>query len=370
VSDDLDRQLRERLRATRLPAAPDALHDRIRVAAARPPAPAPRFAMLGGARLRLAIAIALLLLAGLAAITFIGAPRPWLSSVDGLPVMTVSQALAAHAARALPGGRAAIQGWWSSGQADHGCAPPPPEPNGEYVLGDLELYCHDGEWGITELDEPMFVVQPNSGLVTYEAKGPHLTPFVPQDLEGGPDLFALPRINGQPYAPVPIVVVGHFDDPRAAQCRESARQLCLDRLVLDRIVSFEPDAVATPGVTPSPTPFPSPGPSGLFGADRCAGNVPYSFVGWTTTGDLQLQFDRPGHVWAMVTQDPVLLTDGGFTDDPNGSGHKFEIFARRICIAEEGAGNEGTMEFGEVPGSAYVLWDDGLKVPGTNPLRP
>jgi hypothetical protein len=366
VSDDMERQLRERLVGARLPAAPETLRDHIRAVATQPVAANQRSWSLRGDRLRLAVVVgvALLILAAVAAITFVGSPRPRLTTVDGFPVMTVSDALAAHAAGRLAGSRVAIEGFWSGSHIDHSCTP------SFQPVGELELRCHDGEYGITEQDEPMFVVDFGSGLVTYTAKGPHLTPWIPNGLDGADALFGLPIINGQQYPPVPIVVVGHFDDPQAAQCNPAKRQLCLDRLVLEQIVSFEPASVATPGVTPSPTPFPSPGPSGLFAADRCAGDVPYSFVGWTTTAELQLPFDRPGHVWAMVTQDPVLLTDGGFTDDPNGSGHKFEVFARRICIAEEGPGHEDEMTFGEVPGSAYVLWDDGLKVPGTNPLRP
>ncbi len=32
--------------------------------------------------------------------------------------------------------------------------------------GDLELYCHDGEYGITELEEPMFVIDFSSSALT------------------------------------------------------------------------------------------------------------------------------------------------------------------------------------------------------------
>ena len=124
----------------------------------------------------------------------------------------------------------------------------------------------------------------------------------------------------------------------------------------------------TPGVTPAPTAFPDPPPSPLFDVSRCAGDAQYSFTGWTTTAALELPYDRPGHVYAMVTRDAVLLTDAGWQDDPTGSGHQFQIWGRRICIAKEG--HEGEMGFGSVPASTYVLWDDGLKVPGDNPLRP
>jgi len=98
----------------------------------------------------------------------------------------------------------------------------------------------------------------------------------------------------------------------------------------------------------------------------CGGAVVYSFVGWTTTQDLHMAFDRPGHVWAMVTAGPVDLGGVGvnWNEDPNGSSHRFRVMGRRICIAEEG--QEGTMEFDYVPGSEFVLWDDGLVVRGLN----
>ncbi|HJP88459.1 MAG TPA: hypothetical protein VJ850_05430, partial [Candidatus Limnocylindrales bacterium] len=258
------------------------------------------------------------------------------------------------------GGRAAIKGWWSNGSIGHSCAAPS-EP-----VGELELYCSDGEYGITERNEQIFVINVETGEVTDHAAGPYLTPYVDSGTPGVEPLFGVRLINGQWMPPVPIVVVGHFDDPRAAQCSASKQQLCRDRLVLERVVEFDLASVATPGVSPTPTPFPDPAPSGAFGAAQCAGDVPYSFVGWTTTAELNMQFERPGHVFAMVTQDPVLLTEDGWADDPNGSGHRFQMWARKVCISVDG----DTMEFGWVNGTPYVLWDDGLRVPGSDLIRP
>ena len=169
-----------------------------------------------------------------------------MNEVDGLPVMTVSEALAAHEASGLPDGRVAMHGYWTAYQVMHTCVPPPP---GEQP-GELELRCNDGEFGITERNEPIWVVDIRRGQVTYTARGPHLTPWIPNDLPRIEELFTLPFINGQWYPPVPIVVVGHFDDERAMDCRLEAQQLCRDRLVIDRIMEFEPGAVPTPGVTP------------------------------------------------------------------------------------------------------------------------
>lgn len=370
MNDHSDPALRDALRRASLPTAPDTLRDRLHALAEMPPMDDVAGANWSSGH-RAAIFIGFVAALTLAAVVLIlpigGAPRPTIAlptMVDGLPVMTVSEALAARAAGNLPDGRAAVRGYWSDGSVGHSCAPP---PLGEPV-GDLEIRCHDGEYGITERDEPMFVVDMRTGRVTHEAQGPHLTPWIPNELERIEDLVELPIINGQRYPPVPIVVVGHFDDPRAAACAPRARQLCLDRLVIERIVVFDPTVVPTPGVTPTPTPFPELPPDALFGPDRCSGDVEYSFVGWTTTRELEMSYDREGNVYAMVTAEAVLLTEHGWQDDPNGSGHQYQIWGRHICFAEEG--REGEMGFASVVGSAFVLWDDGLRVPGENPFRP
>jgi hypothetical protein len=275
------------------------------------------------------------------------------TTVDGLNVMTVSEVLAARANGGLDEQAVALGGYWSDGSFGHSCAAP------DGPTGELEIYCHDGESGITENDEPIMVVDHN-GSVTMAA-GPALTPWFPGDLDRLPELYNLPFINGQRHPPVPIVVIGHFDDPRAQDCRPVARQLCLDRLVVDRIVAFELGAVPTPGVTPTPTPFPSPAPSGLFPPEWCGGDVVHSFVGWTTTAELDVGFEREGYVWAVVTAEPVLLGGEGWNEDPNGSGARYRPWGRLICMTQEG--QQGTMEFGHVPGSAYWEWEDGRRTP-------
>jgi hypothetical protein len=276
------------------------------------------------------------------------------ATVDGLTVMTVSEVLAARDEGGLHEAPVALGGYWSDGSMAHGCAAP------DGPTGELEYYCHDGEFGITELDEPIMVID-RHGYVT-EPRGPHLTPWFPNELPGFADLVSLPIINGQRYRPVPIVVVGHFDDPRAEACRPEALELCLDRLVVDRIAIFDIESVPTPGVTPTPTPFPSPAPSGLFAPKDCAGGGPYSFIGWTTTAELGLSIEREGHIWAVITVDPVLLGGPDWNDDPNGSGHKWRWWGRLICIGEEG--QPGSMQFQHVAGTSYREWDDGRHTPG------
>jgi len=155
------------------------------------------------------------------------------ASIDGLPLLTVGGVLADRAAGGLRGERVAVRGFWSDGSLPHSCASPSEVP------GDLELYCHDGEWGMTELSEPIVVVD-DSGTST-PASGPHLTPFVASDVEGADELFRIAHVRMPGFSPVPITVIGHFDDSGAADCRPQYRQLCLDRLVVERIVQLGDD---------------------------------------------------------------------------------------------------------------------------------
>jgi hypothetical protein len=322
----------------------------------------PRSATKPHARLLLAIA-GLFVIASSIVILLAGAQNLSPTAAEALRVMTVSEALAAHSGGQLADERAAVRGWWSNGSFGHACAPPI-EP-----VGELELYCHDGEYGITERDEQIFVVDVGSGRIKYTAKSPHLTPFVSAEVPGSDVLFTLPTKNGQLHPPVPIAVVGHFDDARAEACRSAARDACAHRFVLERILELSIDLAPTPDVTPQPTAFPDPPPPPLFGAEACAGAVPYAFQGWTTPAVLGLPRERPRHVYAMVTRDPVLLSDG-WVDDPNGSGHRFQLWGPNICFAGEEWGHEGEMSFENVPGRSYVLWDDGLRVPGWDATRP
>ena len=52
--------------------------------------------------------------------------------------------------------------------------------------------------------------------------------------------------------------LGHFDDPLAADCSPEARQICLDRLVVDKIAYFAPDRAVAPSLEPTSSPVPTP----------------------------------------------------------------------------------------------------------------
>ncbi len=362
---DLDEQLRSKLHHASLPRAPESVRRKL---AALPEQPLTAVRSRRGRRWILLAPVAAVLVLGGTVLFAGGAPSvqtasspptasstervaaSFPASVDGHPVITVSEVLAARAAGGLLGATIALGGYWSDGSVGHSCVPPAGK------VGDLQYRCIDGEFGITERDEPIIVID-RHGYVT-RASGPHLTPWISNALVGAHVLFSLPMINGQRYRPVPIVVVGHFDDPRSSKCEPKAIKLCEDRLVVDRIAVFDPAAVPTPGVSPTPSPFPSPWPSGLFDARACFGDVPLSFLGWTTTEDLQMPYNREGHVWAAVTRDPVLLISIRWSTDS--TGRKFRWWARRICISEEGMSD--AREFAEVPGSTYKEFEDGTRI--------
>jgi hypothetical protein len=284
------------------------------------------------------------------------------AGVDGLHIYTVSELQSARAAGNVSGGPIALRGYWSYLGIPHGCGVPDSTP------GDFEIYCHDGEYGITERNEFAAVLTKDSRLVP--ATGPMLTPWIPNEDWVIP-LVSLMPVNGQPFPPVPIVVVGHLDDERAAQCRPKQRQLCRDRFVIERLVTFEPDAVPTPGVTPPPSPFPfdSPPPLSLDPAvcADSAGTNDFSFVGWMSGDELSAQLASgisfEGETLAVaITRDPVELVA---RDD--GDGKHYRLMARQVCFAHEW--DETAVQFDAIKGSLYRLYDDGTAVPTDSTFR-
>lgn len=256
MTDDLESQIRESLRLSKLPIAPDHLRQRVAKSLTLVGIDEPQVRGVDRNRrgrpwLLLPATAILMALAGLS-LLIPGSPPP--TVVDGLPVLSVSEVLAQRAAGGLRDQPVAVGGYWSYTAIALSCAAPNGRP------GALEIYCYDGLSGITERNEPIFLLG-RYVETTWQAKGPHLTPYVPSGLAGGERLFGQPTNDGQQFPPIPIVVVGHFDDRRAADCRPEARQLCLDRLVVDRIVYFNPGAASWAANIPTREPSPPPAPS-------------------------------------------------------------------------------------------------------------
>ncbi len=262
----------------------------------------------------------LLLIGGVALLAVAGAGvKVWLDrspgpdvapTVDGLTVLSVRDVLEARSNGGLRDQAIALGGYWSALIIPHTCVPTPPDVP---TPGELEIRCNDGEFGITELNERIMTYHTGSRITL--GVGPHLTPYMSDDI--AKVLFDQPLEFGPNYPPVPIVVIGHFDDPRSADCQPEALQLCRDRLVIDRIAVFDRSAVQLPPPTLGPTPFASgEEPAALLGPEDCYGDVDYSFVGWTTKA--ALGFDEEGqheNVYAMVTRRPCRSLTG---QDPTG----------------------------------------------------
>jgi hypothetical protein len=383
---DFERDLHERLHAARLPDAPPALiraldeivrtPEPIRHRRSRPIPLLMVAAVIAGTGILVASGamdpqpsddqpVPSASAAGLETPTSPPTPTPTSSlaaGIDGLHVYTVSELQSARAARNVSGGPIALRGYWTYLGIPHSCGPPDSTP------GELEIYCHDGEYGITERNEPAAVLTKDSRLVP--ATGPMITPWIPNEDWVVPLVSLLP-INGRPFPPVPIVVVGHLDDERAAQCRPKQRQLCRDRFVIDGLVEFEPRAVPTPGVTPTPSPFPfeSPPPLSLdrAGCASVAGASDFSFVGWMSGEELAslLQSGITFEVQTLavsITRDPVKLASREDSD-----GRHYRLMGRSVCFAHEW--DETAVQLDAIKGSIYRLYDDGTVVPTDSPLR-
>jgi hypothetical protein len=312
-------------------------------------------------RRRLVAVAALVVLLALAWIAFIGivligsvpgapdaetSPRATaITSVDGLPVRGVGAVLALRRAGGLRDQPVVVGGYWTNRSRPHSCVPPTGQP------GLLEHYCSDGEYGITERNEPILrYVEPARAV---PATGPSLTPQFDLDAAKGDFLFM--SQFGFELPPLPIVVRGHFDDPRASDCRPEARQLCLDRLVVDRVVLFDIESAwaATPPLVQATFPDGEARPA-PFGPDECPQVTDPGFVGWTVPAAIGLP-DEEGLVWVMVSRDDEVVY-GDWTDDPAGSGRRLRMLAKQMCAARA---SDELVTRGPMPTSMYLEWSDG-----------
>jgi hypothetical protein len=306
--------------------------------------------------------VALLLLLALAWIAFVGivligsspaaapdaetSPRATtVTSVDGLPVRGVGAVLALRQAGGLRDQPVVVGGYWTNRSRPHSCVAPLAQ------TGLLEHYCVDGEYGITERNEP--ILRLDEGGRAVPAIGPSLTPHFDRDALAG-DLLLLGMFNYE-HPPIPIVVRGHFDDPRASDCRPEARQLCLDRLVVDRVVLFDIEAAwaATPPLLQATFPDGETRPA-PFGPGECPQIADPGFVGWTVPAAIGLP-DETAPIWVMVSRvDEVVF--GDWADDPAGSGRQLRMLAKQMCAARA---SDEIVTRGPLPTSMYLEWSDG-----------
>ena len=161
------------------------------------------------------------------------APEGVPKAVDGLAVLTVSQALAADAS----GGQSsdvlvAVGGWFNPIPA-HSCPPPMPS------AAALEYTCTGADSILlTETRQELVTIAIASDFNSINFGVPS-DPYVYARELPGTDIGSLlpDRDPSRPetYKPLQAVLVGHFHDPRAAACSTDQRPRCESAFVVDRL---------------------------------------------------------------------------------------------------------------------------------------
>lgn len=158
---------------------------------------------------------------------------PPAARVHRLPILTVSQALAARPTldESEP---IAVQGWYSDGVA-HSCPAPSRPDGGMRQTSEIEMYCHRGEIVLAERNEsPIEVTRDGAGEMSFRVRqlsGPHLDPVLQPLAVAQP--IVLPAAD--PWQPQSIVAIGHFADHRAVDCLPEDLAFCLGVFVVDNI---------------------------------------------------------------------------------------------------------------------------------------
>lgn len=163
------------------------------------------------------VLLALVAVVGAAALMLRAQETP--SAIDGIPVRSVSEALAQRDSGQADGRILAVRGFYSSG-AGHLCNPRTD------ARSDLErwLGCNSQDSALAERDEPAGATA--DGRLVVPA-GPHIRPHLPTYTrwDTGPS-------HGQTMA---VVFLGHFHDRRANLCAPERLADCRDVFFVDRI---------------------------------------------------------------------------------------------------------------------------------------
>jgi hypothetical protein len=162
------------------------------------------------------------------------AGRP--TTVDGLAVQTVSQALAAEAAGNPPDDGLVAIGGWLTFMPLHSCPYQSPHPELEPGACDsLDLVLTENHEDlvtvVTNSDSGTISSHPASGpsMMVRELEGAMIEPPNPDSVVGSEAL----------YSPHEAVLVGHFHDARAAQCSAEQRAACESAFVVDQLAWFD-----------------------------------------------------------------------------------------------------------------------------------
>lgn len=148
------------------------------------------------------------------------------TSVGGLQTITIREALAVRDA-GVDDQELAVEGWFTPAPAI-GC----PAPNA-WPTSPIQPWCPDTFVWLTEEPQSLFHAT-GDGM----SAGPPLGPALNPDMDGLDRAWypALPQV-GQVADSLAehVVVIGHFDDRRAALCPADAVDECRDRFVVDKV---------------------------------------------------------------------------------------------------------------------------------------
>jgi hypothetical protein len=149
------------------------------------------------------------------------------STIETLPVQTVSQALAAEKSGKIAGDAlVALRGWYSP-MLPASCPFGPARPALIPACGSPQLL-------ITENEEHLVTLGPSS-----ESQNPPRGPYLMALEPDGSDVSALlPAGNtgsAASFDPVPVAIVGHFHDVRSAACSAEQMAACESAFVVDQL---------------------------------------------------------------------------------------------------------------------------------------
>ena len=190
----------------------------------------PRRAILavGGTGLLVAIVLVSLALRSTASSPTAGVP----DTIDGIPVQTVSQAVAQGANGSPSGDGLVAVGGWINPMPLPACPYEPPRPA-------LEDSCTSRKLLVTEAQQELVVVETGSEFTSVSARQPSGPYLYARELDGAnvDSLLAdtagpVPAAN---YLPVQAVILGHFRDTRASECSADQRAACNAAFVIDQL---------------------------------------------------------------------------------------------------------------------------------------
>ena len=154
------------------------------------------------------------------------APMP--ANVAGLPVQTVSQALAAEKSGAIVGDSlVAIRGWYDP-TFPMSCPAETPSPA-------LVETCASAKLFISEKSERLVTVEGNGMSGRQTPSGTYIAALEPEGSYVGAVLPISDQSSNASYEPLPVVVVGHFHDVRAADCPADQKTACDSAFVIDQL---------------------------------------------------------------------------------------------------------------------------------------